>query len=594
MRNNIGKNICPSGTVLIKIDPVSSNEWSSTVLPNGLTFSVKTNPTGQYITAWQSTIPIGLIIVKGGTNESLYWIWPQTTSMDGLGRSIHPPDVSGGIAQISHVSVCIIPQVVVKTQLKTIDDIATYQWNVVKDISPASVTISGSDGVSTAIQKITYWSTYQTQNLQVTGSISIDNPMANTYITSVMVTIHHPDLVHSQSNEIFVGQWLYTGHHLDVPFEIMAELIWPRTTTNMIDNLVVARVKTSNDDPMCLNTYDPCLGLAQVIPFYVMDPYVVEPQPNTLGACGNYDSTSVTDPVTINQINRPCVVVTDQQLDPLTKTPISEEVLINGDIVCPPISEPGTTLQTTITIDGTSIESYKLMDLVRLRQITTDFWSPSDPVMASDDAILDVVVAPSYIGCTYSMGYWKTHSGRRHPYDHVAELLINRVMVVGANTRHIRGLVPTDYFDCNLQCARGTDGKVHTLTGVNPDEIRALLSGNWAGYEECGSTKSKASMRIKLIQQLVAAELNLANLPRASVTVTMWNVIRDAHIAIATLGCEDWNNFATTVYPIWSDSTIRETIDYRIKYLHSKLDQWNNGQVPPQIHCSEYHEPICT
>jgi hypothetical protein len=123
------------------------------------------------IFAWQSTLPIDAVIVKGGDAGNVYTYVPEETIDQGL----HSPFKNGNIPAISHIEFCYDFEVrVSKTATTTFT--RTFAWTIDKTVTPTPINMFNGDDATVEYTVAVTKDNGTDSNWAVSGTITIFNP----------------------------------------------------------------------------------------------------------------------------------------------------------------------------------------------------------------------------------------------------------------------------------------------------------------------------------------------------------------------------------------------------------------------------------
>jgi hypothetical protein len=150
--------------------------------PTGIDVSV-TN--GTYV-GWDSTYPIGAVIVKGSAAANIYEYDPQSKSDAGLAA---PVNSSGEPAGLSNLTFCwdVQPLVVTKTAIPSYD--LDWDWTITKTVNDEESIDLGilTDPMSVSY-KVTINPTSAPTNIKVSGEVTVENPAGNPTATGIILS----------------------------------------------------------------------------------------------------------------------------------------------------------------------------------------------------------------------------------------------------------------------------------------------------------------------------------------------------------------------------------------------------------------------
>lgn len=145
------------------------------------------NPPGQdKLIDWAATIPIDLVVIKGGPNANGYFYVPPAMADSGLHA---PNNDSGSPAGVSHAVACYTPRLTIS---KTADTsfTRTWEWDIEKSVTPGTSDIFTGDSQTFAYSVEVDRTGYTDSDFRVFGSITIENDTpVDATITSVTDSI---------------------------------------------------------------------------------------------------------------------------------------------------------------------------------------------------------------------------------------------------------------------------------------------------------------------------------------------------------------------------------------------------------------------
>jgi hypothetical protein len=594
----IGANPCPAGMDYAKVDRgIGDAIWydgATNLKIPGATISVTWGVVAgkAQLSSWQSIggVLVDLMIYKCDTWQSYFWYVPPAS--EDVGLVLNCTDETSKVKDISNVGFCRIHHVgdieVTVPVNPTVVQVERYDWHVEKSIDPTTVTIMDSMPPSiTPIVTMRAWSTPKTVGA-CAATISIDyavhNPtMVDAHVVSVDVVVYdHVDAILVQQSATAVPYDVASG--ATVSFHV--EYALPSCT----DDAARVEVIVVTDAAFCESNVPTC-----------NEPFVLPPQLEccirgtcscVAGPCGATASANVPPE---HVISTPCVDVYDT-------VGCEHPVPMPGDRLaqhlCPPMDW---TIQMAVnplelTSPGTRCD--------RARVCLTDTPPSSNCIYA--DAILVIVAAPTppspIIGCTRTIGYWKTHAGIQ--YGNNPDVVKNVVhifpghnkLVIGSDSKLpdgcLRGVLPTSV-DTLVTHECYDDGTLQTTSSA---DVSLWVTPSAPMFVAC--SEGKATIRRQLWMQLTAVELNLAAIflstnytipstgidPATDVGVSaaMATAIYDAHHILHRFECNKWEcrrKCATS-----TDFAAGITYHERATVIEQMLDAWNNG-LGSHPHC---------
>jgi hypothetical protein len=176
-----GNPTCPDvlpGTTEFKIDAPPLGSTTHTIV-DGVTVTIETDGT---FLAFESSIGMDGVIMKGGNNANLYVYDPPETDDAGL---VSPDNPSGGPAALSHVSFCYRMAVVVGKTAQTAFK-RTHTWDITKDGDETELLMNPGQHHQVDYT-VVLSETSADSDFEVSGEITVSNPWP-TAATIVSVT----------------------------------------------------------------------------------------------------------------------------------------------------------------------------------------------------------------------------------------------------------------------------------------------------------------------------------------------------------------------------------------------------------------------
>lgn len=138
--------------------PDPSNSFSFTS-PDGIVFD------------WTSTLPLDVVIVKGGPSANVYAYDPEETSDTGLHS---PARADGSIPAISHIEICYDYEVTVTKTAET-SFTRTWEWSIDKSVTPEAWHLFTGDSGTSKYTITATKESFTDSDWAVEGEIVIDN-----------------------------------------------------------------------------------------------------------------------------------------------------------------------------------------------------------------------------------------------------------------------------------------------------------------------------------------------------------------------------------------------------------------------------------
>lgn len=571
------------------------------------------SPEGWFM-AFTTNMQVSAIVIGGGNKDLICSLCPPETHLQDL--------VFLGYmgASISYLTFCANKVLDVKLTDVRVGYNKLYNWGETCAFNPSTYLVMDNQTAN-----IHYTADYHSEevpyyvSLDPIGNARVTNP----YDVSVAIT----------SASIFVKVPCVSSQGVLVPLEDIPMSFAPHSVTTFpfyaplsgdlgcnCDDIVITPdmieiVLHATSDAFCMQTS--CPGPTwDLTPQQQYDLEFLHGQPpdNDANLCENITrqvcdtEISPTDAITDFCFMGPCVAVTLKIVDCNDHSIVlSPEVIISGNIALIPPFDLPSPLSLTWT-SGLYVENTTVCYVSTIRKII-DVCSDNMPIQSdidittkqilyTCDASYDIVIAPPVLGCTRSLGYWKTHgiTVKQCPFHNqnctrvnLIDMILkkdqygNILNVFVAGTNMYGGHAPygiVDYSSLESQHISST-----TVFAYSGYDIWDILSGSQARYMACkiGWTY------IQLLKQFTTAALNIYSIQtnNAPDPVYIPDVIlkdmADANIILSLYNCANWASAMTTKWP----STLI-TYDQRAKAIQSDLDKWNNGMWPnAQPYCSE-------
>ena len=158
-------------TFSTKVEPVASGTYTLEEGGNTITLTVKDTSGGPTFD-WSSTLPLDVVIVKGGDNANIYRYDPEATGDTALHAPVNPNN--GTYYGLSHVEICYDYEVSVGKTAETTFT-RTFHWDIEKSVSPASWSLfAGASGTSTYTVALTRTG-FTDSDWVVGGTVTVTN-----------------------------------------------------------------------------------------------------------------------------------------------------------------------------------------------------------------------------------------------------------------------------------------------------------------------------------------------------------------------------------------------------------------------------------
>lgn len=592
---------CPCGWDGLKIDYPGTGQ-----IGDGHYVTVEYDSTGSFLTSFKSDMYISLIIIKAGTVDLIYEVCPAMRSASGLELSAFDGKT------ISHVAFCANKAFHVGFADMHVIYRDTYDWTLTCSYDPIGPIMPGGSvhyiyhvNASSSELPVSY-------TVEISGTVSVTNPALIPLYATVIFTAKIPCLSQSGVTVTFGPFTFEAGETKTFPIDINVDTSQAcvgsdKTVTQ--DMFKVSVLVSPDSDALCVPTTDPDMCNWTTYYDYFMTFHGPEEDPPcstvTQPVCNSI--TSPIDPISVSSFVGPCVIVTSRQVDCTDESiSLGNEIIISGTYVLTPPSanhdygyegDSGPfTVPTTICTVAAIRQVAELCDPEQPPIIPPiEFDLSTLLAIANCSAYYDITFSNPETGCTYTLGYWKTHGItvkmcpvhnqnctrvnvieqilQPNPDDSSVRIFLAGTLQFDFHTPY--GVVPFEWYES------GHYKPGYTIAVNKPYGIRQLLDGSWEGYASCRNGWTY----IQLLKQFVAAAFNkysiLSNFPSVIIPDSILKDMRDANTIFSLYNCDNWANAMKT---IWPSSTY--TYDARAKAIHSDLDKWNNGLWPgAQPHC---------
>ena len=155
----------------LKVDPPSSGTYTFSDGVNEFTLVVHDGAAGPTLD-WSSTLPLDVVIVKGGPNANVYTYDPEAASDTGLHAPMNPNN--GQYYGLSHVEICYDYEVSVEKTAETTFT-RTWHWNISKSVDHDAWQLFAGGSASSEYTVGVVRSGFTDSDWAVSGAVTITN-----------------------------------------------------------------------------------------------------------------------------------------------------------------------------------------------------------------------------------------------------------------------------------------------------------------------------------------------------------------------------------------------------------------------------------